>query len=156
MQLMYLESLTVIMQLNAINVICETHPAHATQLTQFTKLVQVVVTSESARAIDQLRRACGGHGFMASSNLPCRGCVFLLSFAKSSQIHLIAKRTVFTWYGAKIHILALYLWDGNSCLHLWGREHCPDAADCQVAGFSYVHQQVIQRMYSFQVLGESP
>jgi len=33
--------------------------------------IKVVVTSESARAIDQLRRACGGHGFMASSNLPC-------------------------------------------------------------------------------------
>ena len=49
-----------------------THPTH------FMQLVQVVVTSESARAIDQLRRACGGHGFMASSNLPCKGSVFLL------------------------------------------------------------------------------
>ena len=37
---------------------------------------QVVVTSESARAVDQLRRACGGHGFMASSNLPCKWCIF--------------------------------------------------------------------------------
>jgi acyl-CoA oxidase len=33
--------------------------------------IKVVVTAESARAVDQLRRACGGHGYMASSNLPC-------------------------------------------------------------------------------------
>ena len=77
---MHLESLTVITQLNAIHVAFETHATNATQLTQF--MVQVVVTSESARAIDQLRRACGGHGFMASSNLPCKGCVFLLFASK--------------------------------------------------------------------------
>ena len=32
--------------------------------------IKVLVTSESAAAADQLRRACGGHGFMSSSNLP--------------------------------------------------------------------------------------
>ena len=32
--------------------------------------IKVLVTSESAKATDQLRRACGGHGFMSSSNLP--------------------------------------------------------------------------------------
>ena len=32
--------------------------------------IKVLVTSESAKAVDQLRRACGGHGFMSSSNLP--------------------------------------------------------------------------------------
>ena len=32
--------------------------------------IKVVVTSEAAQAADQLRRACGGHGFMSSSNLP--------------------------------------------------------------------------------------
>ena len=32
--------------------------------------IKVLVTSESAKAADQLRRACGGHGFMSSSNLP--------------------------------------------------------------------------------------
>ena len=76
MQLMYLEPFSVITQLNAITVTCETHATHTTQLKEFMQLVQVVVTSESARAIDQLRRACEGHGLMASSNLSCKGCFF--------------------------------------------------------------------------------
>jgi len=32
--------------------------------------IKVLVTSEAASAADQLRRSCGGHGFMSSSNLP--------------------------------------------------------------------------------------
>ena len=32
--------------------------------------LKALVTQEVAEAIDVLRRACGGHGFMASSNLP--------------------------------------------------------------------------------------
>jgi len=33
-------------------------------------VIKVISTSESSKAVDQLRRACGGHGFMCSSNLP--------------------------------------------------------------------------------------
>ena len=32
--------------------------------------IKTIVTSEAAIATDELRRACGGHGFMSSSNLP--------------------------------------------------------------------------------------
>ena len=76
-------------QLNAITVTCETHATHTTQLKQFMQLVQVVVTIESARAIDQLRRACEGHGLIASSNLPCKGCFFspkLFRFISSHKV----------------------------------------------------------------------
>ena len=83
MQLMYLEPFSVITQLNAITVTCETHATHTTQLKEFMQLVQVVVTSESARAIDQLRRACEGHGLMASSNLSCKGFFFPKNYLDS-------------------------------------------------------------------------
>ena len=32
--------------------------------------LKVLLTQESADAIDVLRKSCGGHGFMSSSNLP--------------------------------------------------------------------------------------
>ena len=32
--------------------------------------LKVLLTQESADTIDILRRSCGGHGFMSSSNLP--------------------------------------------------------------------------------------
>ncbi len=32
--------------------------------------MKALVTAEAAEQVDVVRRACGGHGFMASSNLP--------------------------------------------------------------------------------------